>query len=222
MSDLELLTGNERILWRGKPNFACFLLESIFNPMLPFALIWGAFDFFAMSSAMADASSGGEKNFMLFFFAFHLMPVWLYLGGVIFSGLKYKNTSYIVTDKAVYTSKGIFSKRNEMKPFTQIRDVSIHRGIFDNLTGAGDIVFTYEDDIPFRYVRNRRNSTRINMDICSVTDYEDVFTLVKTAREEAFSQNEFTNALPNNNSVTGMNDLRSILEYAKELEKQRR
>ena len=30
---------NENILWSGKPNFKCFLLEAIFNPLLIFSLI---------------------------------------------------------------------------------------------------------------------------------------------------------------------------------------
>ena len=44
-SDLKAMVGNdENILWRGRPDKKCFILESIFNPMLPFALIWGILD----------------------------------------------------------------------------------------------------------------------------------------------------------------------------------
>ena len=44
-SDLVLMVGrDENILWHGKPNKKCFILEVIFNPLLPFALIWLLFD----------------------------------------------------------------------------------------------------------------------------------------------------------------------------------
>ena len=41
MNDLKLLIGeNEQIYFEGKPNKKCYILEGIFNPLLPFALIW--------------------------------------------------------------------------------------------------------------------------------------------------------------------------------------
>ena len=39
-NDLKQLVGNnEKIMYEGRPNKKCFLFESIFNPLLPFALI---------------------------------------------------------------------------------------------------------------------------------------------------------------------------------------
>lgn len=77
-TDLELMVGDqEQILWRGKPQKKCFLLESIFNPMLPFALIWALFDGgviggFALTGGMFDTGMG---LILIPFFLFHLMPV---------------------------------------------------------------------------------------------------------------------------------------------------
>ena len=124
-SDLELLIGdNESIVWRGKPDFKCFVLESIFNPMLFFALIWGGVDFTILGLALKapmesnDGSPFSVAAFLLVFFALHLMPVWMYLGGVIFSVLEYKHTEYIITDKAIYVSSGKFTINTEMGSFT--------------------------------------------------------------------------------------------------------
>ena len=40
-TELELMVGkDEKVLWAGRPDKLCFILEGIFNPMLPFALIW--------------------------------------------------------------------------------------------------------------------------------------------------------------------------------------
>ena len=44
-TDLELMVGRgEKIFWQGRPNKKCYILEGIFNPLLPFALIWFLFD----------------------------------------------------------------------------------------------------------------------------------------------------------------------------------
>ncbi len=39
-----MLADNEEVLWSGKPDLKCFVLESIFNPLLPFAIVWALFD----------------------------------------------------------------------------------------------------------------------------------------------------------------------------------
>ncbi len=45
-NELKKLIGEgEKILYEGKPNKKCFIFESIFNPMMPFAILWGIFDF---------------------------------------------------------------------------------------------------------------------------------------------------------------------------------
>ena len=62
-SDLELMIGkDEKILWKGRPNKKCFILEGIFNPMLPFALVWF---FFLYKSAMSLKLFGCSIRFFI-------------------------------------------------------------------------------------------------------------------------------------------------------------
>ena len=75
----ELIGTNETILYEGKPEKKCFILESMNLIMIPFLL-------------------------------FHMMPVWIYLGGMIFTFRRFRNTYYIVSDHAVYVSGGTFTK----------------------------------------------------------------------------------------------------------------
>lgn len=43
-NELKKLIGEgEKILYEGKPNKKCFIFESIFNPMMAFAILWGIF-----------------------------------------------------------------------------------------------------------------------------------------------------------------------------------
>lgn len=90
-------------------------MKQFFNPMLPFALIWLIFDltiiltFLSSKSNAADESSGMLNSELVLFFALHLMPVWIYIVGIITSGLKSKNTEYLITDRGIYIKTGIFS-----------------------------------------------------------------------------------------------------------------
>ena len=85
--DLKSMMNNERIVWSGRPKKSCFVLECIFNPMLIFAFIWFMFDFMFISQIFSSDLSELDSSVWMFvgFFALHLMPVWIYLGGVIFS-----------------------------------------------------------------------------------------------------------------------------------------
>ena len=64
LEELKAIVGsNEKILYEGKPNKKCYIFESIFNPLLPFALLWAIIDFGIIGGAFF---AGDFKN-MLFF-----------------------------------------------------------------------------------------------------------------------------------------------------------
>ena len=201
MFDSSILTGmigsNEKILWKGKPNFGCFILESIFNPLLPFALIWGMFDFFFLG--MMFSSGGAVKGApgfavlpILGFFAIHLMPVWIYLFGVVFSFLRYKHTEFVITDKGVYCSGGVFAQTFEHKPFAELSHVNIHRGIVDQIIGVGDVVMTSNQD---GYNTREGHSLFRGITICDIADYQQVYQLVKKLQTDVYSDTMYPNDL---------------------------
>ena len=66
-NELTLLIGKgEKILYAGKPDKRCFIFECIFNPLLPFAIVWGLIDMFfigaAFSSDKADEAALRRKS----------------------------------------------------------------------------------------------------------------------------------------------------------------
>lgn len=203
-SELELMISpEERILWRGKPNKRCFILEGIFNPMLPFAVIWLLFDsLFIAAFIGTGATSGSPTAFSLFpiiFLILHLMPVWMYLVGVIFVFRRYKHTEYIVTDKGVYYSGGLFSYTCNMKPFTELARVNVHRGIIDQMIGVGDVVLT-SNNIADYYssgvrVNGRPVGTGFGITIADIRDYREVFNLVKKLQEDIYTDTMYPNDL---------------------------
>lgn len=201
-SELELMVGkDEKVLWQGKPNKRCFILEGIFNPLLPFALVWFLFDsLFITAFIGGSATSGAPAVFSIFpliFFLFHLMPVWIYLGGVIFVFRRYQHTEYIVTDKGVYISGGLFSYTCNMKPFTELARVNIHRGIIDQMIGVGDVVLT-SNNVADLYSSNVRVNGRpldIGTTIADIKDYRKVFEIIKKLQEDIYTDTMYPNDL---------------------------
>ncbi len=188
---------DERIMWEGRPNKKCFIFESIFNPLLPFAIVWGLFDLFFFKSFFAvenTVKSAGASDiglfggsFILVFLLFHLMPVWIYLGGVIMSSRRYKNTAYIVTDKAVYLSSGIISRTINRKPFAELSHVNLHRGFFDQKFGVGDIVLSSTTAV------TTNGAVMPGITIASISEYNKVYDLVKKIQTDIYSDTMYPN-----------------------------
>jgi len=192
----DLIGADEKIIWSGKPHKKCFLLEAIFNPLLPFALVWALFDGFCimMLTTTHKEQASGMPPLIVFgaFFALHLMPVWIYLCGVFFSFLTHKHTAYVITDKAIYTSGGMFSVNYVRKPFSEISSISIHRGIVDQWLNVGDVEMKEnepanltDNHLPetlqrlqtqFAYKRNARIKP---FTLCDLPDYQEVYNLIR-------------------------------------------
>lgn len=191
-SDLEAMVGmNESILWRGKPDKKCFILESVFNPMLPFALIWAIVDLTVIGFTFG--ASKGMLMFIVPFMLLHLMPVWIYIGGVFMSFRKHRNTQYIITDKGIYVSGGIFAYKYEMKPFTDLSHINIHRGIFDQWLGVGDVV-TVCSHTGYSSDSSHSHSSH-GLTICDIPDYQQVFAMVKQLQTDIYADTQYPNDL---------------------------
>lgn len=80
-----MINPTETIMYEGCPDKKTFILESIFNPMLPVALIWGFFDMMMlfMSSTSDSVRVNGNQvstqqglMFIVPFLLIHMLPVW--------------------------------------------------------------------------------------------------------------------------------------------------
>ena len=187
-NDLKALVGsNEKIMYEGRPNKKCFLFESFFNPLLPFALIWGIVDIAILGTVFAQDDSSEMLGFIIPFILLHMMPVWIYLVGVLLTWRRYKNTYYIVTDSAVYVSSGVFSKSYNTKPFQEMSRVNLHRGIFDQIFGVGDVIITTNQLMP--------NNAAACMKINSISNYTEVYNLIKKLQKDMYTDAMYPNDL---------------------------
>lgn len=186
VNDLKNLVGaNETVFYEGKPDKKCFIAESVFNKLLPIAIVWGIIDFGFIRTAFSADNAGEMDFFMIPFFAFHLMPVWIYLAGAVSSFIRYKNTYFIVTDRAIYVSGGVLSKTFKTKPFAEMSHIDLHRGIFDQIFGVGDVIATSAQ------FSGKDGSAAI--EISSISNYSEVFNLVKKLQTDIFSDTMYPN-----------------------------
>ena len=184
--DIELknfVGSGEKILYEGKPNRKCFFFESIFNPLMPFSIFWGIIDFGILGGTLM--SEGTNMLFFLIpFMLLHLMPVWIYLGGILLTFRRYKNTYYIVTDNGIYVSGGVFTKNFNHKPFAELSHVDLHRGVFDQIFNVGDIVTTSS---------HFSNNKSAFISIASVSNYIEIYNLVKKLQKDIYTDVMYPN-----------------------------
>jgi len=181
-----IVGGNEKILYEGKPNKKCYIFESIFNPLLPFALLWAIFDFCVIGATFFTEDSGNMLTFIILFMLIHLMPVWIYLGGILFVVRRYKNTAYIITDRAIYTSGGVFTRNINNKPFAELSHINLHRGIFDQMFNVGDIIATTS--------QIDQNGKVSFIKIASISNYIETYNLVKKLQTDIYTDVMYPNA----------------------------
>ncbi|MBP0968139.1 MAG: PH domain-containing protein [Oscillospiraceae bacterium] len=195
MKLLDQLTPNEKVLWYGKKAKSVSFFESIFNALMPFALIWALFDGFviyAISHAnnADDVKSAGFG--ILGFFAIHLLPVWIYLAGILTSAIKAKHTEYCVTDKGVYVQSGVFSTNVIMRPFSDMNSVTVKQSLFDKIFKTGDVVMECQSVVypAEKQMRVNGRPVRNPNGLCieNVSDYESVLRLVQERQAAAAAE----------------------------------
>lgn len=139
-----LIEGEEE-LWSGKPKKSAFMFNQILT-MAPIAIIWLAFDsivigvMFSNEDILSEAGFG-MIIFLIVFFAFHLMPVWSWLGNSLTASKKWKNTKYYVTDKRIIIQNGFIGESLQTVYYKDIKNVNMHVGIIDKMLGVADINF---------------------------------------------------------------------------------
>ena len=202
-----MVSKNENILWSGKPNLKCFILESIFNPMLPFALVFGVI---ALSFPLSLTGAGPERGVLNgpipFYWAllatlpvtiFIAIPVWIYLGEVLLNFLRYRNVAFLITDKGFYISSGIFALDFKNKPFMEISHINLYQGIMDRMLGVGNIIFETPVN-PMVLLKEKdewSRKPRKEFSIYTIPDFQTVYSLAKQLQQDIYSDVQYPNDL---------------------------
>ena len=144
----DILSDDEEVLVNLKPNRKVYLLESIFKG-LPIVLIWLAADTFAITMI---ASNGANYEpwliaFFIFFFALHLIPVWIYIYSIIKVIVSYKNLEYVFTDKRIIVRSGLIGIDFKYVYYYEINSVTVNVGLFDRMFKVGDIIIKSNNQV---------------------------------------------------------------------------
>ena len=100
----DYLEKGERILWHEKPKVKSFVASKVLS-WTPIAIIWLIFDLFAISMLLSvNSIPFGLLIFLLFFFAIHMTPVWIWIAKMINAKNSIKNTEYYITNRLVITT----------------------------------------------------------------------------------------------------------------------
>lgn len=182
----KIIDPSETILYEGKPEKRCYVFESIFNPLLPFALLWAFLDISLLANTFLMDTQDNMTLMIIPFMLIHMMPVWIYLGGILFTVRRYRNTLYVITDKAIYVSGGIFTKIINTKSFLELSHIDLHRGIFDQKFKVGDIIATTN--------QLNQNGKSTSIVISSISDYINVYNLVKKLQTDIYTDAMYPNA----------------------------
>ena len=179
----QLVGKDETVLWTGVPNRKAFLWRSAFNLLLPIAIIWSCFDIPLIVSQIRELRAGEDPIgwFLIPFFLLHMLPIWMYLALLFTSFVRYKNTGYVITNKSVYTSGGVFALNTQVKPLAKLSTVTIERGFIDKKMNVGSVVLNDN---------TTANATRANgygansQVLMYLEDYEKVFELIRDTQAQ--------------------------------------
>ena len=189
------LIEGENILWSSKPKKSAFIINKVLV-MMPFALIWLLFD----SMFIIPIVKSGQIKEMLFFiipfFAFHLLPVWIWIANCLTASKKWKNTKYYVTDKRIIIQTGIIGANYETIYYKDIKNVNLRIGLIDIMLGVGD-----------RYIdtgarRSTKNGTRsVKSAILDIENPYEIYPKLQKIVLDIQTDVEFPNAYrPSENS----------------------
>lgn len=135
-----ILTEDEEILWRGKPRKGSFILSAVVR-MLPIVILWLLFDgtFIGVLAYNIGKMPVYFTVIMLVFFAVHLMPVWIWLSGIISAVARHKRTEYAFTSTRIILKSGAIGANLDSLYYSELTGVTLHVGIIEKMFKVGDV-----------------------------------------------------------------------------------
>lgn len=138
----EIIADDEKILWRGKPKKSAYVLNA-FLKMLPIAIVWLVFDGAFIGTLLTqmgwEAIPTPMKIFLFVFFAFHLIPVWIWIANVVTANRQHKNLEYAFTNRRIIVRSGIVGIDFKNMFYTDVESVNLKVGLVDKMLKVGDI-----------------------------------------------------------------------------------
>ena len=126
---------DEELLLKCAPQKASFVLSKSVA-LMPIALIWLCFDGFAISMITRTNMSTGLRIGMLFFFAVHLLPVWMWVYSIVKAIRTHKHIEYALTNERIIVRDRL---RLTSYYYKDLSSVYVSVGLVDKMFKVGDI-----------------------------------------------------------------------------------
>lgn len=134
---------NEELLWKGKPQKASFVFSGSIT-LMPIAIIWLMIDGIGLSAIFRSNMPPFMYAVVIVFFAFHLIPVWLWIHTIISSSKKQKRTEYAFTnERIIVVDNGILKSYY----YKNLRRASVRQGLIDKIFKVGDITLSGQKQV---------------------------------------------------------------------------
>lgn len=182
------LVEGENLIWSAKPKKSAYIINQILN-MMPFALLWLAFDSFVLLNFFKAENSAETLTFIIPFFAIHLTPVWIWLGNVLSANKKWKNTKYYVTDKRIIIQNGFFAENYQTIYYKDVKNVNLRKGLVDQMLKVGDIYFD------LGYYRTAKENKELLSALLDVENPDEVYSKIQKIVLDIQTDIEYPNAL---------------------------
>ncbi|MBO8428011.1 MAG: PH domain-containing protein [Firmicutes bacterium] len=158
-----VLQADEDVLWRGKPNKKSFILSNILKGSI-IAFIFLIFDISFITILFTNLESVPTALiiFLCIFFAFHLIPFWIWISSVITIFKRWKNEEYAFTSQRIIIKKGFIGSQIQSIYYSSLTSVNLKIGVIEKLYKVGDIYIvssqgkTVMDDIDNAYFLSSR------------------------------------------------------------------
>ena len=128
------LDSDERVLWRGQPKFAPFVLGSS-SPIVGIILLAGITIFILIPMLF----TGAPSFFLVLMIPFLIIPLIMILRPVISGFLAFKNTEYIITHKRVIIQTGSIGLDTRFIDLEKIQEVYVEIGYADRIYNTGRV-----------------------------------------------------------------------------------
>ncbi len=156
----DILDEDESVLLRTKPKKKAYIFNSFFK-MFPIAFIWLIFDGGFLAGMIYGMVKGAIPiailAFIIPFFALHLIPVWMWIGGIVKASAGWKNIEYVFTEKGIILRSGLVGIDFVNIYYSDILGVNLKVGFIDRIFKVGDIYISANNqsdvlwDIPNPY-----------------------------------------------------------------------
>lgn len=169
-----LVGTDEQIVLKTKPNKKAHIWESVLKN-IGFVAIWGAMDIAALVAAFTIPQLQLWVALLIVGFVLvHMVPVWIWVAGIVKSVKQAQHSEYALTDKRVIIKTGKFAYDFRVIYYQDIESVEMQRNKIDKMCGVADI-----------YIRTKTESVAL-ANLSEIEElWKNLYTFVKQENPDA-------------------------------------